>query len=139
MASEAVEIERKFLVERLPDLSAASKAIICQGYLTDAADSVEMRLRQKNDVYYLTLKADGGITRLEREAEITKVQFDTFWPQTVGRRVEKVRWTGALSDGLSYELDLFDGELAGLQMVEVEFPSENAAMILCRRIGLALM
>lgn len=43
MSSEDTEIERKFLVKRLPDLSAASKAIICQGYLTDAADSVEMR------------------------------------------------------------------------------------------------
>lgn len=122
-----VEIERKFLVADLPDLNNAQKSVIRQGYLTGPSDSVELRLRQKDDQLFLTLKSDGGVTRVERESEVSQPQFDVFWPQTEGRRVEKTRWTGALADGLQFELDLFEGALAPLRLVEVEFTSEPAA------------
>ncbi len=127
MSADSVEIERKFLVQDLPDLSDAQCAVIRQGYLTVASDSVEMRLRDKNGACFLTLKSDGGVARVERETALSQDQFDTFWPQTIGRRVEKRRWSGALPDGLTFELDLFDGDLEGLRLVEVEFPSESAA------------
>ena len=121
------EIERKFLVSNLPDLSKAKKALVRQGYLTAPDDSTELRLRQKNDAYFLTLKGVGGLVRVEREAEITADQFETFWPETEGRRVEKERYTGHLPDGLVFELDVFSGDLAPLRLVEVEFTSEEQA------------
>ncbi len=121
------EIERKFLVNSLPDLSGAQKAVVRQGYLTAPDDSTELRLRQKNDRYFLTLKGCGGLVRVEREAEITADQFETFWPETEGRRVEKERFTGALPDGRVFELDIFQGNLAPLRLVEVEFTSEDEA------------
>lgn len=123
MAGDAVEIERKFLVSRLPSLDDAQRTRIRQGYLTQPSDSVEIRLRQKNDLYFLTLKSDGGAVRVEREAEISRDQFETLWPETEGRRVEKDRWTGRLSDAQVFELDLFAGDLEPLQLVEVEFAS----------------
>lgn len=121
------EIERKFLVANLPDLSKAKKAVVRQGYLTAPDDSAELRLRQKNDAYFLTLKGVGDLVRVEREAEITAEQFDTFWPETEGRRVEKIRYTAQLQDGLMFELDVFAGDLAPLCLVEVEFTSEDQA------------
>ncbi|AXT26319.1 CYTH domain-containing protein [Ruegeria sp. AD91A] len=121
------EIERKFLVANLPDLSKAKKAVVRQGYLTAPDDSAELRLRQKNDAYFLTLKGVGGLVRMEREAEITAEQFDTFWPETEGRRVEKIRYTAQLQDGLVFELDVFAGDLAPLCLVEVEFTSQDQA------------
>ncbi len=121
------EIERKFLVNSLPDLSGTQKAVVRQGYLTAPDDSTELRLRQKNDRYFLTLKGGGGLVRVEREAEISADQFETFWPETEGRRVEKERFTGALPDGRVFELDIFQGNLAPLQLVEVEFSSEDEA------------
>lgn len=121
------EIERKFLVRSLPDMDGATKAIVRQGYLTAPDDSTEIRLRQKNDRYFLTLKGGGGLVRVERETEITQAQFDTFWPETEGRRVEKERFTGQLSDGHQFELDVFQGSLASLLLVEVEFGTEDAA------------
>ncbi|WP_170409540.1 CYTH domain-containing protein [Ruegeria arenilitoris] len=124
----SMEIERKFLVADLPDLSGAEKAVVRQGYLTAPDDSTELRLRQKNDRFFLTLKGGGSMVRVEREAEITAEQFETFWPETDGRRVEKERFTGQLSDGRAFELDVFQGDLAPLQLVEVEFETEAEAM-----------
>ncbi|MFC3615956.1 CYTH domain-containing protein [Lutimaribacter marinistellae] len=121
------EIERKFLVREMPDLAEANSAAIRQGYLTTPGDSVEMRLRQKGARYFLTLKGEGGIVRREEEAEIPVAVFETFWPATEGRRVEKTRHTGALADGLFFELDVFEGALKGLKLVEVEFANETAA------------
>ncbi|NOD91264.1 CYTH domain-containing protein [Ruegeria sp. HKCCD4884] len=121
------EIERKFLVATLPDLSSAQKAVVRQGYLTAPDDSTELRLRQKNEAFFLTLKGGGGLVRVEREAQITEEQFETFWPETEGRRVEKERYTGRLPDGLMFELDIFSGDLASLRLVEVEFDSEEDA------------
>ncbi len=123
----STEIERKFLVNKLPDLAAAKKAVVKQGYLTGPADSTELRLRQKNESFFLTLKGAGDMVRVEREAEISAHQFETFWPETSGRRVEKDRFTGALPDGSCFELDVFKGDLQGLRLVEVEFPSEASA------------
>ena len=122
-----MEIERKFLVAALPDLTGADRAVVRQGYLTAPEDSTELRLRQKNDTYFLTLKGGGSLVRVEREAEISAKQFETFWPETEGRRVEKERFTGKLADGRVFELDVFQGDLAPLRLVEVEFSSENEA------------
>ncbi|KUJ80034.1 CYTH domain-containing protein [Ruegeria profundi] len=123
----STEIERKFLVAKLPDLSGADKAVVRQGYLTAPDDSTELRLRQKNDKFFLTLKGGGTMVRVEREAEISSEQFETFWPETAGRRVEKERYTGQLPDGRVYELDVFLGDLAPLRLVEVEFQTEAEA------------
>lgn len=124
----STEIERKFLVVKLPDLSGAERALVRQGYLTVPDDSTELRLRQKNDKFFLTLKGSGALVRVEREAEISAEQFETFWPETDGRRVEKERYTGQLPDGRVFELDVFLGELAPLQLVEVEFQTEAEAI-----------
>lgn len=122
-----LEIERKFLVSTMPDLAAASRSSLRQGYLTVPEDSVEVRLRQADETFILCVKFGEGIVRGEREIEISEAQFGTLWPQTEGRRVEKTRWAGQLEEGLTYELDIFAGDLAPLVMVEVEFRSEAEA------------
>ncbi|WP_170769523.1 CYTH domain-containing protein [Ruegeria lacuscaerulensis] len=121
------EIERKFLVSAVPDLQHLDRAVIRQGYLTAPEDSTELRLRQKNERYFLTLKGCGELVRVERETEISGEQFETFWPETTERRVEKERYTGTLSDGRVFELDVFQGGLTPLHMVEVEFETEADA------------
>ncbi|WP_158971683.1 CYTH domain-containing protein [Chachezhania sediminis] len=125
--ADATEIERKFLVSRRPSLDGVRRAEVRQGYLTHPDDSVELRVRQINDRYFLTLKSGEGLTRGEREMPISRAQFDTLWPATEGRRVEKERWTGDLEAGRVFELDIFTGTLAPLMLVEVEFDTEEAA------------
>lgn len=120
------EIERKFLIKGPVPTGLASKPIR-QGYITAASDTAEVRLRQKGDACFLTVKSEGGLVRDEYEIGIGKPEFETLWPLTQGRRVEKTRHVGKLAGGLEFELDVFEGHLAPLVLVEVEFPSEEAA------------
>ncbi|NQZ68405.1 MAG: hypothetical protein HRT89_10065 [Lentisphaeria bacterium] len=54
----ADEIERKFLIEELPeDLDYSIGQIIHQGYFTDEDASPELRVRSKGENYYLTAKS----------------------------------------------------------------------------------
>lgn len=125
--TDATEIERKFLVATCPALDEVTSEAVRQGYVTGAHDSVEVRLRQKGGAYFLTVKSGGTVQRAEYETAITAEQFETLWPATAGSRIEKTRYTGALPDGLMFELDIFCGALAPLMLVEVEFPTLDAA------------
>lgn len=125
--STPIEIERKFLVSAVPDLGALGAVAVRQGYLTAADDTVEVRLRQTDDAFFMTLKSGEGLQRTEYEIPIERSQFDVLWPATAGRRIKKVRHVGRLEDWMVFELDVFSGPLASLVLVEVEFPSREAA------------
>jgi CYTH domain-containing protein len=120
-----MEIERKFLVERLPEaLEATDVRRIDQGYLALDEDSgAEVRLRRHGDALSLTVKGEGGLARVEVELELDGDQFESLWPLTEGRRVEKTRHVVPAGE-LRIEVDVYDGALAGLVTAEVEFPSE---------------
>lgn len=53
----------------------------------------EARLRDKAGNYYFTMKGEGEIERNELDEAITKEVFETYWPKTKGKRVEKIRLT----------------------------------------------
>lgn len=122
-----IEIERKFLVTTFPSNSELHAVSLRQGYLTAPTDSIELRLRQQDMEYFMTLKSGGDLSRQEYEIPIEVNQFETLWPVTTGRRIEKTRYKGQLADGWIFELDVFAGHLSPLMLVEVEFPSEDAA------------
>jgi CYTH domain-containing protein len=126
MTVKHIEIERKFLVKTMPDLSHAQKVYIHQGYITHSNDSVEVRLRQKDEQYFITVKSGSGMVRNEHEISIDQQQFETLWPETEGKRIEKHRWTGRLNEQ-TFELDIFTGDLKSLVLVEVEFSSAKEA------------
>jgi CYTH domain-containing protein len=122
------EIERKFLVTTLPEnLNGYDHEQIRQGYLVIGKDGSEARVRDRESAYTMTVKSKGDLSRGEWETAITPEQFETLWPATLGKRVEKVRFTIPSDNGLVIELDIYEGELAGLVSAEVEFNSvENA-------------
>ena len=121
------EIERKFLVERLPqDMQTQTSKKIIQGYLAITEDGAEIRLRKIEDGLFQTVKSGKGLTRHEVETELTKNQFDTFWPLTEGRRVEKRRYAIPYNDWV-IELDIYESVLKGLVTAEVEFISKEDA------------
>jgi len=123
-----VEIERKFLVAAPPaDLERHPSSAIEQGYLAIEPGGIEVRVRRRDGASVLTAKAGTGRTRAEEEIEIDGAAFERLWPLTAGRRVEKVRHLIPAGDGLTIELDVYGGDLAGLVVAEVEFPDEAAA------------
>ena len=118
------ETERKFLVAKLPDLNGVTRNQIIQGYISTTTDCSEVRVRQKGEQYFQTIKSEGGLSRNEIEMEISKDQFEELWPETEGRRIKKTRYDIPF-DGKKIELDVYDGGLKGLMVAEVEFESKE--------------
>ncbi len=121
------EIERKFLVNQLPDnLQQYPSTKIIQGYLAITEDGTEVRLRKKGDRYFQTVKCGFGLQRGEAEIEISQDQFEKLWWMTEAKRIEKVRYEIDHS-GMKIELDIYSGILKGLSVAEVEFSSIGQA------------
>ena len=119
-----IERERRFLVDSSPAPMPAGSRIL-QGYLMTQPAAV--RVRRQDDRYTLTIKTGSGLARTEIERGISADEFEALWAVATDLRIEKRRHLIPLGGGLTAELDLFDGELAGRQIVEVEFDTDEAA------------
>ena len=120
-----MEIERKFLLKNIPyELSELKSKHLEQGYVN--SDPV-VRIRKADDKYFLTIKSNGLMKRIEVEKEITAEEYSELSTMVKGRLITKTRYYISLEDGLTMELDIFEGDLAGLIVAEVEFPTEKAA------------
>jgi adenylate cyclase len=120
-----MEVERKFLVRDPPDLDGAESNEIEQGYLATGSDG-EVRLRRKGEKLLLTAKRGSGISRDEAEVELDRDAFERLWPLTEGRRLHKRRHVLPHGD-VEIELDVYEGDLDGLVVAEIEFGSEEEA------------
>jgi CYTH domain-containing protein len=120
-----MEIERKYLLKTIPEhLEQYESKKIAQGYL---CTSPVVRIRRSNDDYYLTYKGEGLMVREEYNLPLTKEAYEHLLPKIDGLLIAKTRYLIPLSGGLTAELDLFEGELAPLSLVEVEFETEADA------------
>ena len=119
-----MEIERKFLVLRLPEhLNAYPKRHIEQAYLS--ADPV-VRIRRVDDSYILTCKGEGLLVREEREMPLSAAAYRRLLPKAEGTVIEKDRYRIPCGP-YTIELDVFGVTLAPLVLAEVEFPTEEEA------------
>lgn len=128
---ETLEIERKYLVLKLPEtLKNYPCRIIEQGYLNT---NPVIRIRRDNEKYELTYKSKGLMTREEYNLPLTKEAYEHLLLKIDGRLIRKRRYMLPLCDftenasGLMIELDVFEGDLAPLLLAEVEFPDEASA------------
>ena len=120
-----IERERRFLVAEVPDDLPPPSRIV-QAYVY--TDPVALRVRRIDDSrHVLTIKAGSGRERTEIEHEIDPDDFATLWDAAGELRLEKRRHRITLPGGLTAELDLYDGQLAGHLLVEVEFPDAGSA------------
>ena len=122
-----MEIERKFLIskENLPaDLNSYPHHRLEQGYLSTAP---VVRIRKEDDNYYLTYKSKGLMTREEYNLPLNAEAFAHLKEKIDGILIQKRRYLIPLTDKLTIELDVFEGELAPLQLAEVEFETKEEA------------
>lgn len=120
-----MEIERKYLIRRLPEnLSQYQCKKIAQGYI---CTNPVVRIRKSDDEYYLTYKGKGLMAREEYNLPLTQECYEHMLPKIDGRLIEKSRYLIPLDGKLTAELDIFEGDLAPLIIVEVEFDSLDAA------------
>lgn len=120
-----MEIERKFLIQQLPESLSRYPALkISQGYL---CTHPVVRIRRSNEDYYLTYKGEGLMVREEYNLPLTKESYEHLATKADGLLIEKTRYLIPLSGSLTAELDVFEGSLAPLCLVEVEFDSVEEA------------
>ena len=123
------EVERKFVLAEPPDgLGDHPSKRLEQGYLAIDPAGSEVRIRRKDDETLMTVKPGIGLIRGEEEFAIDRDRFERLWALTEGRQVVKTRYFVPLEDGLTAEVDVYDGELDGLVTGEVEFPDAEAAL-----------
>jgi adenylate cyclase len=120
------EIERKFRVARVP-MGLGDGTSLRQAYVAVEGD-VEVRVRSDGTHHVLTVKGGTGLERDEVEVAIDPAVFTDLWRLARDRQLEKTRYRVDL-DGLTAELDVYAGTLAGLAVVEVEFASRRDAEV----------
>lgn len=124
-----MEIEKKFLVEKLPNLEGCKFYEIEQAYLTlDKAKKEEERIRKLDDKFFYTIKKGVGLQREENEMEISKERYFHLKKRHIGSIITKRRYKICLQDNLFAELDVYSGDLEGLKIVEVEFQTVEQAI-----------
>jgi CYTH domain-containing protein len=119
-----MEIERKFLIKKMPKLECFDMHQIEQGYL---CTHPVVRIRRSDDNYYLTYKGSGLLAREEYNLPLTAEAYEHLKPKADGRIIAKKRYLIPLPGDLTLELDVFEDDLAPLVLAEVEFESEEAA------------
>jgi CYTH domain-containing protein len=123
----ANEIERKFLVKGDAWRALAKGTTYRQGYLNSAKERT-VRVRTAEDKAFLTIKGlTLGATRAEYEYAIPfdegKAMLDALAEKPL---IEKKRYKIPAGD-LTWEIDEFLGDNAGLILAEVELKSEDQA------------
>lgn len=120
-----MEIERKFLPKYIPEgIDAYEHHHIEQGYL---ATNPVVRVRKSDEQYYLTYKGSGMMAREEYNLPLTDESYNHLIKKADGNIISKTRYLIPLNNGLTAELDIFEGVFLGMLLVEVEFPSVEEA------------
>ena len=118
-----MEIERKFTIKELPDLSKYEYHIMEQGYLN--TDPV-VRVRKEDEEYYLTYKGKGLLAREEYNLPLNKEAYYHLVEKSDGIIIRKKRYLIPF-EKYTIELDVFYAPYENLVIAEVEFDSEEDA------------
>ena len=130
-----LEIERKFLVRGNGWRTDGAGVAYRQGYLSTVPERT-VRVRLARDKGYLTIKGIAvGATRAEYEYEIPAAEAGELLDNLcIHPLIEKTRYR-VEHQGLTWEVDEFDGDNAGLVIAEVELDAEDQAIILPDWVG----
>lgn len=127
-----MEIERKFrldsaecLLRLMEEGLRVHEAMLCQVYTRMDKEAHE-RYRFDGTCVVKTCKRGKGLVREEWEEEVSYEAFEEALEVALGRPVIKKRCTFKLQEYAAC-VDIFEKELAGLVVLEVEFESVEAA------------
>jgi len=123
------ELELAWLVRELPDdLDKSSAVKIRQGYLpNDNPEIKDIRVREKNNRFTYTVKKflkNSQETSLcsEETRNLSREEFEKLWKKAE-KKTAKTRYFYSLEGELRAEIDMYENNLSGLVVVEIEFPS----------------
>lgn len=123
----ATEIERKFLVRDDAWKEAAQGVRFRQGYLSSVPERV-VRVRTAGERGMLTVKGiTRGVSRLEFEYPIPVTDAERMLDALCEKPlIDKTRYRVEHA-GMSWEIDEFHGDNAGLVLAEIELKHEDQA------------
>lgn len=127
-----IEIERKFTVVDDRWRSEVENSVrMAQGYLNDMAalrdgtQKASVRVRIAGDMAFLNMKSrELGHTRQEFDYPIPVHDAEALLRLCVGGLIDKTRHY-VRHAGFLWEIDVFEGENAGLMVAEIELPSAD--------------
>jgi len=127
-----VEIERKFLIVSDGWRQHVERSVrMAQGYLNDmqalraGSQKASVRVRIAGSQAFLNMKSrELGHTRQEFDYEIPMADAEDLLKLCVGGLIDKTRHY-VRHAGFLWEIDVFEGENAGLQVAEIELPSAD--------------
>ena len=98
--------------------------LIEQGYLTT---NPVVRIRRQDDDYILTYKGNGMMAREEYNLPLNEKSYNHLLTKADGNIITKTRYYIPIHNGLTAELDIFEGKFTNMTLVEVEFSSIDKA------------
>lgn len=115
------EIERKWILSKLPDVSN-QVPIPYERHFLFIGEGIEVRIQKKGDKYEFERKVESNnLTRTGEKFEITEAEFNHFKQYAVGS-IERESY---IVEGISVKV--YKGKHSGLIRAEVEFSSEEEA------------
>lgn len=122
-----IELERTFLAKAVPgDLYAQPHTRVVDLYVDNGTGHCDLRIRQIGDVFEITRKRPTHGTDSSKQEEQTivleKTEFESL-STARGPKIEKTRYYFPFGE-LIAEVDIFEGDLAGLVLVDFEFKTE---------------
>ncbi|WFE68383.1 CYTH domain-containing protein [Thiomicrospira sp. R3] len=136
----AREIERKFLLKNDQwRQQVAKQTRFVQGYLNQIEENSSkssVRIRIEGEQANINIKSlEIGLSRDEYEYAIAVSDAEKMLEKLmVGPVIEKVRYLVVVED-LTWEIDEFFGDNAGLVIAEVELETEDQPLMLCDWVG----
>ena len=114
------EIERKWILEKLPNLSKIkhNKYDIEQYYLDNG-----IRIRKSDNKYFITLKSKDTHARSEWEQEIPNWVYNNL-KETSKNRMSKTRYSVDMKN-YKLDIDIYHGSLANIVTVEAEWIAQG--------------
>lgn len=118
------EIERKFLVKIMPDISDIVP-LYSERYFLKGEAGIEERISKSQDRFFYERKEVlSPIERSREKKEITEEEFNSLKTRAYG---STIRETYLLSEKPKITLQIYQGRFKGLVRVEVEFDSVEEA------------
>lgn len=126
--STEIELEKTYLAKSLPaGIKKAKSVLIRDIYIPESAGRAHLRLRQKDDSYVITKKqpvsGDDSSKQYEHTIELEKDEFMAI-ATCSNKDFTKRRYLMDLA-GHPAEVDVYEGKLLGLVVIDFEFDSET--------------
>jgi CYTH domain-containing protein len=120
----SAEIERKFLVTTMPDLTG-QEPIRYERYYLNRSDNVEERIQKKGDTYEYEKKEK--VSDLEHKKETRSITQEEFESLRAGTSDAIIRDSFKVSNNPDITIKVYHGKYEGLIRAEVEFDSLESA------------